>query len=394
MKQTIISSLTLLFSLLSITANSQSYLPDSISENAVLSFIACEPGDEVYEAFGHAAIRVKDTEQKIDLCYHWGLFDFSNDDFIYRFVKGETDYMMGAFDYDYFIQEYIRRGSTVHEAILRLNQQQKQYIYSQLRTNARPENITYRYNYVYDNCSTRPIDLILKSSDQIKTPDTITTGTFRDIISDYVSEGSWLSSGIDLVVSSLADRQITNVDELAFPIYALNYLKECTINGQPLIEEPHTLTVGKDRSDISDSPLKFPLFFICIILAIALSAFYFKFKTPPSISITVLLIISFLFGSLIAFLMFISVHPLVNFNYNFLWLNPLYIILIYNIFRPSSRFASITSLIAMILAGTTGIIFMFGIQSPCLPIIGLWILFTTSYTLIYLHTRRKPINEK
>ena len=55
-----------------------------------------------------------------DQVINWGLFDFEAPNFVYRFVKGETDYMCGTVPADYFINSYLRDGRTVTEQILDL----------------------------------------------------------------------------------------------------------------------------------------------------------------------------------------------------------------------------------------------------------------------------------
>jgi hypothetical protein len=52
-----------------------------LSENSSVYLLTCDIGDEVYEQFGHSAIRLVDPVNDIDLCFNWGMFEFGDDEF-------------------------------------------------------------------------------------------------------------------------------------------------------------------------------------------------------------------------------------------------------------------------------------------------------------------------
>ncbi len=79
----------------------------SAQNDTVVSLVTCYPGSDVYELEGHTAIRV-DMGEGRDYAVSYGIFDFDAPNFIYRFVKGETDYMVGLVPWDYFISSYRR----------------------------------------------------------------------------------------------------------------------------------------------------------------------------------------------------------------------------------------------------------------------------------------------
>ena len=66
-------------------------MPDS---GIRVSLVTLYPGSEVYEVYGHTELRVQDSYG--DFFFNYGLFDFNSPGFVYRFVKGETDYLCGA----------------------------------------------------------------------------------------------------------------------------------------------------------------------------------------------------------------------------------------------------------------------------------------------------------
>lgn len=374
-------------------ANFRDYFPVSLSDKAYVSFIACEPGDEVYTVFGHAAIRIKDSQNGIDHCYHWGIFDYNTTDFIYRFVKGETDYEMGIYPTHLFMSEYIYRQSTVYEAIINLTPEEKQHIYENLLTNYEPQNRKYRYNYVFDNCSTRPVNLILSSFNRPTCYDTKRKeSTFRDIISMYTKKGSLLCIGIDIIVGSHADKNITDYESTAFPLLALEYLQHSKLDSSTtapfLILRDNTIYRGIDRLTQTKSPMRHLYCSLCILITILILIHYHKTRTIPKITFTVFLTISTLFGLLITFLTFFSEHPLVGYNYNALWLNPMHFLLIIAIFMKPNKYTSYTSLFFLITTAAAGIIYLLGIQHPCSPIICLWTVYLAISATIFLQSKQ------
>src|ERR1035437_506830 len=134
-----------------------------IGDSAVISLITCSPGQEVYSKFGHTAIRVKDPSNAIDIVFNFGIFSFETENFYYKFIKGETHYQLGVYETGFFLPEYVDRNSMVWEQILNLTTTEKRNLINNLLTNYEPQNRVYRYNFVFECCSTRPRDKILSS---------------------------------------------------------------------------------------------------------------------------------------------------------------------------------------------------------------------------------------
>ena len=147
------------------------------------SLLTCEPGDEIYALFGHTALRYQNFTDKTDVVFNYGMFSFRTPNFIYRFVKGETDYQLGITPYPYFESEYAMRGSSVYQQELNLTADEKRCLLNRLKENYRPENRIYRYNYFYDNCTTRARDQIEQSiRGKVVYPGEATAHSFRSII--------------------------------------------------------------------------------------------------------------------------------------------------------------------------------------------------------------------
>src|SRR5690606_21253473 len=119
------------------------------------------------------------------LVFNYGFFDSSKPYFIYHFIRGETDYILGTTSYNEFLAEYKFKGVNVEEQELNLSQSEKQDMWEALYVNALPENREYRYNYFYDNCSTRPRDIIENyTKGEINYQPTTKSQSYRDLVNE------------------------------------------------------------------------------------------------------------------------------------------------------------------------------------------------------------------
>ena len=301
----------------------------SISDSAKFYLVTCEPAKEIYERFGHSGIRVYDPVTKIDEVFHWGLFSFDTPNFVGRFISGNTDYEMGVYKTKFFLLQYIERGSSVYAQELNLTTEQKHALWAKLWDNYRPENRKYRYNFIYDNCVTRPYQMILDvyKGDVVSSVD-LGEITYRDIINEHVAPNTLYNLGINLIIGSEADKNITTKECVSFPLYTQfvldhteiisieeNVVVETEILHQTEFKLQYINTVAYNAFTI----IATILMFICII-------FFMRKKRYMPVLTQLILIISGVVGVVITYLWFFSHHPLVSNNYNILWCNPLNLI--------------------------------------------------------------------
>jgi hypothetical protein len=109
----------------------------TLSKQAKISVLTCGPNEEVYALYGHTAIRVKDPAFKIDLVFNYGVFSFNTPHFVYRFAKGETDYMLYPFKFRSFFEEYKKEQRSIYGQDLNLTQKEKQQLFDFLVWNAK-----------------------------------------------------------------------------------------------------------------------------------------------------------------------------------------------------------------------------------------------------------------
>lgn len=308
--------------------------PDSIR----ISLLTCAAGDIIYTLFGHSAIRYENLSQGIDAVFNYGIFDFDTPNFEFRFALGETDYQLGATDYLHFTREYARHGRDVHQQTLNLNPTEKERLVALLEENYRPENRVYRYNFFYDNCATRPRDLIERAIDgTLQYADNMTdsdTGiTFRDLLHKYSEGHLWSRFGMDLCMGSKADKPINRRLMMFVPFYVQEYFKTARIvdkAGQvrPLISSEEKIVVtGKTAADFQSggiTPMQSALL-LFILTAIATVYGLRKGKTLWGIDL-ILFSAAGIAGCILAFLVLFSQHPAVSPNYLLLVFHPFHLL--------------------------------------------------------------------
>lgn len=315
-------------------ANSQRII---LSDSAKVSILTNSPwSGAIYGLFGHASIRVNDPTEKIDYVFNYGMFSFNKPNFIYHFVRGETDYMVAPIPYSEFIVEYQDKGLGVREQVIRLSQADKQKVWDALCVNSLPENREYRYNFIFDNCATRPFDIIEKNiSGHIRLPEEKNNPTFRQLINEFLKDYDWDRFGINLVIGASADRQVTEKEKIFLPRYLHEVLSQSVIVDsvgvqKPLVESEHVL-----NKDV-DTPIENSFFtpwiagFMLFLLAFVISLIQWKKKEVLSISKifdTILFAVAGIAGLILTFLMFFSVHPCMTPNWNYVWLQPIHLLI-------------------------------------------------------------------
>lgn len=324
-----------LFVFCGITAQAQ------LGENAQISLLTCSPSDrDVYTLFGHTALRVRNviqkdsvSEQVTDLVFNYGLFHFSKPNFIYRFAKGETDYMLGVCGFDDFLTEYQMRGSEVYEQVLNLDYEEKNALWQALIVNAQPENRVYRYNFFFDNCATRPVVLTEKAvNGHVAYSDHLTPETFREMINYCMRYHPWVTFGCDLVLGGPADRVTTVHESFFIPDHLRKAFDDAWIirpdgSKQKLVAVGHilaeeTLSVEETEKTVFTPLICFSLLFVVILL---LSLIERTKKTYFYWLDCLLFFVAGIAGCVLFFLSFISEHPAMWPNISIVWLHPLHL---------------------------------------------------------------------
>lgn len=304
--------------------------------DTVASIVNFYPGPVFYELEGHTVLRIQYPDGR-DIAYSWGHFDFNTDDFVYRFVKGETDYSGGASDWQWFRYFYERDGRRAVEHRLAFTPEQTRRLVALVEDNMRPENRVYRYNYVKDNCATRPLRLVeLAAGDTIflaeyTLPDSGRQLTFRNVMRHYHAHYPWYQFGIDLALGAGIDYELDNREAAFAPTVLDGQLPGATIGGKvPLVAERRViLDFPPDYAVEPPTPWYLtPMAVALLVLALSVA---FTVRDWHRRRVTrwfdaLLFGIFGLAGGLLTFLVFISVHEATSPNWLLAWLNPLCLI--------------------------------------------------------------------
>jgi len=305
-----------------------------LGDNAIVSLLTVSPGSDVYAHYGHTAIRVCDPGLKIDLVFNYGLFDFHSPNFLWRFVTGKTDYEVGVYSYMDFMLEYQLANRAVTEQVLNLNPVEKETIWQALVENVQPENCTYRYNFFYNNCSTKPRDILV---DHISGKvDYRWKGQFkslRDEIHFYTAEHPWTRFGIDIVIGAPADDSASLKSQQFAPGMLMESFSKAVILRNSAKACPLVLITNypvKIDQSLIEKPLYLPepelVMWMLFLIVVSLSLLeYKKGKKYKALDIA-LFTLAGLLGTLIAFMVLFSEHPTTNVNYLLLWLHPMHLI--------------------------------------------------------------------
>lgn len=320
--------LTFILSVVNATVGAQSMTnPDRIQ----ISLLTCSPGKEVWAQYGHTTIRYYDKESGEDLAINYGIFSLDQTYFIPRFVLGMTDYRMGVQPMDMFLAQYSYEGRGVIEQVLNLSAEDKEVIYKALQENMKPENVVYRYNYFFDNCTTRARDMLVNHlHGKVVYPPAEEDATFRSMIHKWNDKYEWSQFGEDLLLGVNADRKTTKSEQQFLPENLRSDFDKARYNGKPLVKETNVLLDAETEVAEPVFPLS-PLSIALIFAVISLVMMLFSYRRQQVYWAwdLALMLTSGLMG-IIFFVMIFSQHPCVSLNFILLFFNPLPLFFLYS----------------------------------------------------------------
>lgn len=398
--------LSLLFSAFCYSGTAAQVFSDTIK----VSLLTCSAGTRIYELYGHTGIRVNIPARNFDIVYHYGVFSFDTPHFTYRFVKGETDYSIGVMPYYDFVSMYAARGSNISELPLNLTAGETRNLFRALNINTMPSNAVYRYSFMYDNCATRPRDIIARNVDgtlvyssQSEFP------TYRDMIHGATRSYPWMTFGIDLVLGSEVDSRVDYVATPFFPAITEEIMSSAIIEEpdgtmRPLATSRPTVTVkvseGGDTHKSFWSVVFTPWVVntLLLLLVLTISVAEIRRGKHNKLLDTVLFAIFGTVGVLIYFLLLFSEHPAVSPNYNAIWLHPVWYVVAIAVWIPKARkFLYYCHFInfVLVLALIAGFAFIpQKINTACLPLMIMLLSRSFTYMAVAKGTFRKDSDTK
>ena len=216
--------------------------PARLSAAAEVSLVTALPGEEVWQLFGHTFFRVRDPLVGLDRTYNYGTFDFEQPNFVLRFARGQLDYALSTPPYFRTTPSYVYEERALIEQRLALAPDEAQRLYALLETNALPEYRDYRYDFFFDNCSTRPFEMLERAlGTPIVLPQAGPERTFRELIQPYLEVHPLTDFGIDLALGVPTDRVASPREEAFLPLELLRTLDGATARGRALVAQKDTV---------------------------------------------------------------------------------------------------------------------------------------------------------
>ena len=346
-----------------------------LSPESKVSLLTCASGDELYSYFGHTAVRINDPKSGIDYVFNYGVFSFDSPNFAWRFMKGETDYMLAGQRMPSFIDTYIEENRSVFEQVLNISQAQQQILLDALVDNAKPENRVYRYRHFSDNCSTRVRDQFEKCVNNQLKYDTLKDVqlSYRQLIDQCVPVNSWNGFGIKIALGIPADQITTFSQKMFLPSYLMNSMAE-GIYLKDGISTPFTLPKTtlfqskplKSEFDLTSPPIVVILFFLAV-LGLTFRE-YQQQRRLIGLDFFIFLSVG-LAGLLLSFLCFYSLLEATGKNLNLIWAFPFHAP-----FAVLWLFPSLRDKLLWYLKYTGGLIVLFLLALPFLPQTFHWLI--------------------
>ncbi len=308
------------------------------SSHIQVSLLTCTSGEELYSTFGHTAIRIVDSSSLTDVVFNYGTFNFDDPNFYTKFIRGKLLYFISTDNFNDFKDEYQSSNRGITEQILNLSAKDKIDILEFLYNNVKEENKYYKYDFIYDNCTTRIRDIILQhKKNNIDFISVLPKGfTFRNAIHDCLDKTGkcWSKLGIDILLGSPTDKIMSVNESLFLPE---NLMKTLDKNNQQ-----HLIISSKQLYPLNPTQNRFSIFTpLNIFSFILLMVIFLNFLDSVFIKnfITGLDGLLFCFVGLLGvglvFMWTSTDHAMCKYNYNLLWALPTHCVMAFFINKKS-----------------------------------------------------------
>ncbi|HEX5555801.1 MAG TPA: DUF4105 domain-containing protein [Chitinophagaceae bacterium] len=324
-----------------------------------ISLLTCGSGEDLYATFGHSAVRVIDSVNGGDYVFNYGTFDVDTPHFYWKFMRGRLMYSLSVSDFPDFMVEYHAEKRTVTEQVLNLSCQDKEMIWQFLRVNYMPQNRYYKYDFLFDNCSTRIRNIFTrifgpgwKVADIVPRKDL----SFRELINSYLGQKPWERLGINLMFGKSTDRAMTRQEIMFLPRYLETGLDSSLINGKPLVKSSRLIYDPGPQPEEHDPFYLHPLFWLTLLSAlIIILSFNTQWRAAGALMPWIDRFLFFLTGLLGIFLLFMwfgTDHRVCRWNYNLLWAFPFNLIFSFFVQRDTrgvKRYATLVIVLNLFL---------------------------------------------
>jgi len=316
----------------------------ALSEQATVSILTCQEGNELYSLYGHTAIRIKDEANALDVVYNYGTFDFNTEHFYLKFVKGDLRYFVTAYSFNDFYFEYTVENRSIYEQQLYLTVAQKQLLFETLNASLQSDAKYYTYKFIDRNCTNMVVDKVNMALGQnciVKT--TEKDLSYRQILFPYLRNHFYENLGINILFGYKTDGLGS---KLFLPNQFMESLKVTKCNGKMISGAPKTLlkaTPSADEKSVWNNIYSLCLFLLVLIVARKTWLYLVYFSLTGILGV-------FLF-----WVGFYSLHEELSNNYNILLFNPLLLLILvfyvtknYNWLKKTAQLCIVLDLIYFI----------------------------------------------
>ena len=297
-----------------------------LSDQSEISIITAGPGDVLYEAFGHSAIRVKDPTLNLDIIFNYGLFDFNQPNFYVNFVKGRLLYRLGKQSFRRFITSYDYQQRWVKDQVLNLSLVDRIKIFEYLNKNSLPENAEYLYDPYFNNCATKLRDIakeILGNKIQFPSSFSNENFTLRQLMNQELPWNTWGSFGINLALGNTLDKELIADNYMYLPDYVHKAFQKATITENkittPLVLEESQLLRYTEKQIKIQWYNPFFVFSLLLLITIVVTFRDQKRNIRSKWLDFTLFFVTGVLGIIICFLWFFTDHYTAPNNFNLLW---------------------------------------------------------------------------
>ncbi|HMH20343.1 MAG TPA: DUF4105 domain-containing protein [Puia sp.] len=316
-----------------------------LSPNSAVSILTCDPGTQPYAIFGHNAIRIQDSSIDLDVVFNFGTFNFEDPHFYSKFIGGDLNYYLSTTSFEEFLEEYEEDHRTVWEQVLNMNLDEKQLLTDRLFENAREQNKYYKYNFFFDNCSTRirdDVEGIFPNHLQLTDSFPGENKTFRQWITKYFAFNPWAGFGINICLGLPADKHASREEQMFLPSNLHDAMGHFLVThdrklvsaeklydfNQPADNKAYNKGPAIQHHNNLSSPV--PFFWLIFVLYGLLAAWEWRSGKRSMIPDFILFSSTGLVGLFLLYLWLGTHHSVAKFNLNLIWSCPLNLLAIFS----------------------------------------------------------------
>ncbi len=314
-----------------------------LSPESTISLVTAGPGTAAHTIFGHTFIRIQDPMYNLDVMANYGVYNPNQDNFYLKFLDGTAEYSGELQDSRGTIAAYTYYDVDLVQQDLRMTGAQKNKLLGLIQESLLPENKYYRYDFFFDNCSTRVRDLLNEATDGAILPEgAVGQGqTIRWWIDSKSLPGyPYYDYVYDLFLGREVDQIASYTDEMFLP----DMLFQGVANGVVLIDgEVYSLVEQTfslndiERREVDASWWQTPSFWWWVILGLVLIGVFYSIVTLKGRRLLLSFFIFYMtllgvFGAVFLFAQFFSLHTVTHSNVQIWWIWPTHLLFALGVF--------------------------------------------------------------